>query len=157
MTIPVLFRDHFQNAYVVRSFKGVAAALGERFGITRWHVMPMPAGSPVSCIGLAYVQNLMIELIEAVPGQESIYMDWIPASDSAAKFHHHGFLIEREQDYQQTVDQFNAAGYGAAFAGRSGDILDFHYADTVAQLGHYCELVHLRPAGLDFFAPVPQN
>lgn len=157
MAIPILFRDHFQNAYVVRNFDGASATLRDRFGITKWHLMSMPAGAPVSRIGLAYVQDLMIELIEAVPGEESVYKDWIPASDTAAKFHHHGFLIEREEDYRRAVDQFNAAGYAAAFAGSSGDLLDFHYADTVAHLGHYCELVHLKPAGKEFFSPVPRN
>jgi hypothetical protein len=27
----------------------------------------------------------------------------------------------------------------------------------VAELGHYCELVHLRSGHKDFFAPVPRN
>ena len=157
MTIPVAFRDHFQNAYVVRNFDGASGMLRDRFGIAKWHVMRLPEGSPVSRIGLAYVQNLMIELIEAVPNQDSIYKDWIPKSDTAAKFHHHGFLIEREEDYQRTVEQFNAAGCPAAFAGSNGDMLDFHYADTVAQLGHYCELIHLKPAGREFFSVVPRN
>ncbi|MGE0387736.1 MAG: VOC family protein [Gammaproteobacteria bacterium] len=157
MTVPVLFRDHFQHAYVVRNMDGAMASFRDNCGVGRWQVMPMPEGSPIRAIGLAYVQKVMIELIEAVPGAESIYRDWLPASDSAARFHHLGYLIDSEAEYQALVRQFDAAGMRAAFAGSSGDILDFHYADTVAQLGHFCELVHLRPAGKDFFSQVPQN
>jgi hypothetical protein len=157
MTLPVLFRHHFQTAYVVRDLAGASAAFREHLGISKWHVLPLPDGSPVRRIGLAYVQNLMIELIEADPGQESIYRSWVPESDTAARFHHHGFLIDNTDEFHQAARQFEASGFRTAMAGNSGDILDFHYADTVDQLGHFCELVHLRPAGQDFFAAVPQN
>lgn len=157
MSIPVVFRDHFQHAYVVRNIEKAMANFRDKYGVSKWQVMPMPEGSPVGALGLAYVQNVMIELIEAAPGHDTIYRDWIPESETAAKFHHLGFLIESDEDYRKTIAQFEAAGIGAAFAGSSGDILDFHYADTVAQFGHYCELVHLRPAGRDFFSQVPHN
>jgi len=50
-----------------------------------------------------------------------------------------------------------AAGIRAVLTGSSGGILDYHYADTVQQLGHYCELIRLRPAGRDFWSAVPRN
>lgn len=160
MTVPV-FHNHFQHAYIVRDLEKAMARFKDLYGVANWHVMPMPPGegSPTSGIALAYVdaEKVMIELIEGVPEVESLYQDWIPESESGARFHHLGFLIDDEDEYRNVVGQFEAAGFPTAFAGSSGDILDFHYADTVAELGHYCELVHLRPAGKDFFAPVPHN
>src|SRR5215203_1480173 len=157
MSIPVMFRNHFQHAYVVRNLNKAMENFSDTYGVTKWQVMPMPEGAPVKALALAYVQNVMLELIEAVPGQDTIYRDWIPASETAAKFHHLGYLIDSEEEYLRIVKQFEAAGIAAGMAGRSGDILDFHYADTVAQLGHYCELVRLLPAGKDFFSQVPHN
>jgi hypothetical protein len=157
MTLPALFRDHFQTAYVVRNLDGAIGRFRDRLGVAQWHVMPLPPGGPVARIGLAWVQELMIELIEALPDQPSIYQRWVPETDTAARFHHHGFLIDGDDDYQRAAEQFTAAGYAAAMSGSAGDILDFHYADTVAELGHYCELVHLRSGHKDFFAPVPRN
>ena len=157
MSVPLIFRNHFQHAYVVRNLEKAMVPFRERCGVGEWQVMPLPEGSPVRAIGLAYVQNVMIELIEAVPGHETIYRRFIPESESAARFHHLGYLIEREEDYRAAVAQLEAAGWPAAYAGRAGEILDFHYADTFAQLGHYCELVHLRAAGKGFFAQVPHN
>lgn len=157
MSIPIVFRDHFQHAYVVRNLDKAMANFRDNYGVAKWQVMPMPEGSPVKVLGLAYVHNVMLELIEAVPGHDTIYRDWIPASDTAARFHHLGYLIDSEEEYLSTVKQFEAAGISAGMAGRAGDMLDFHYADTVAQLGHYCELVHLRPAGQNYFSQVPHN
>ena len=85
MSIPIAFRDHFQHAYVVRNLDKTMANFRDNYGVARWQVMPMPEGSPVKALGLAYVQNVMLELIEAIPGQDSIYRDWIPASDTAAR------------------------------------------------------------------------
>jgi hypothetical protein len=157
MCVPLIFRNHFQHGYVVRNLEKAMAPFRERCGIGKWQVMPLPAGSPVRAIALAYVQNVMIELIEAVADHETIYRRFIPESESAARFHHLGYLLEREEDYLATVAQFDAAGWPSAYAGRSGEILDFQYADTVAQLGHYCELVHLRAQGKGFFSQVPHN
>ena len=157
MSVPLMFRNHFQHAYVVRNLEKTMAAFRARCGVGKWQVMPLPSGSPVRAIGLAYVQNVMIELIEALPDHETIYRRFIPESESDARFHHLGYLIEREEDYLAAIEQFDAAGWPAAYAGRVGEVIDFHYADTVGQLGHYCELIHLRSDGQGFFSQVPHN
>ena len=158
MSIPVIFRDHFQHAYVVRNLDKAMATFRDNYGVKNWQVMPMPEGAPMRALALAYVQNkIMIELIEPIPGSKSIYSDWVPESESGARLHHHGFLIDSAEEYRRIAGQFDALGFPAAMAGTSGDILDFHYADTVAQLGHYCELIHLLPGGKNFFSTVPNN
>lgn len=157
MTVPLIFRHHFQHAYVVRNVEKAMAVFRADCGVGQWQVMRFPAGSPVRAIALAYAQNVMLELIEAIPGEDTIFRAFIPESESAARFHHLGYLIEREEDYLAAIAQFDAAGWRAAYAERSGEILDFHYADTVSQLGHYCELIHLRADGKEFFSHVPHN
>jgi hypothetical protein len=157
MSIPLVLRNHFQMGYVVRDVNKAAATLRDHFGVTRWQIRRMPESAPSSALGFAYVQQTMIELVEARPSQDTIFRDWLPESDSAARFHHLGYMIDSEQQWRETIGQFEAVGVRAALAGSAGDLLDYYYADTVAQLGHFCELVRLKPAGLNYFSQVPQN
>jgi extradiol dioxygenase family protein len=158
MTIPVVFRNHFQLGYVVRDIDAAIRVMTEKFGVGKWEVRrPSSKAAPARALGFAYVQQTMIELIDVDPERETIYRDWIPQGDGDIRLHHLGYMIDSEEDWHATVGQFEAAQISAALAGRIGDVLDYYYADTVAQLGHYCELVRLLPAGRDFWANVPQN
>jgi len=157
MALPTLFRHHFQVAYVVRDLDAASAAFHDQWGIANWYRIPLPGGQPVRRLALAYVQELMVELIEPHPEMPSIYQHWIPASPTAARLHHLGYLIDDAEEFQQTVQRLEGAGCKAAMAGRHSDLQDYHYADTVSALGHYTELIHLLPAGKTFFDAVPQN
>jgi len=157
MTIPVVFRNHFQAGYVVRDLDKAMAQMGDTFGVAKWQVRRLSPGAPSRALAFAYVQKLMIELIELWPDQDTIYHGYIPEIDNAARLHHFGYLIDSEEQWHETIAQFEAAGIRSALAGSSGDILDYYYADTVAALGHYCELVRLKPGGKEFWAEVPYN
>jgi hypothetical protein len=157
MTVPLVLRNHFQIAYVVRDIDKAVTNLREKFGIAKWQVRRMPESAPSSAIGFAYMQQTMIELVEARPSQDTIFRDWLPPSESGARFHHLGYMIDSEEQWRETVGQFEAADIRKAFSGSAEGLLDFYYADTVAHLGHYCELVRLQPAGKNFFARVPHN
>ncbi len=157
MSIPLVFRNHFQMGYVVRDVSKAAAALRDQFGVGQWQIRRMPDSAPSSALAFAYVQQTMIELVEARPSQDTIFREWLPDSDSMARFHHLGYMIDSEEQWRETIDQLESAGVRAAFAGSAGDLLDYYYADTVAHLGHYCELVRLKPAGLNYFSRVPHN
>ena len=158
MNIPVLFRNHFQMGYVVQDIDRAISIMKDKFGVARWEVRHLPRGAaPAKALGFAYVQHVMVELVQVWPGEETIYHDWIPAEDGAARLHHLGYMIESNEDWCDTVAQFEAAGVPTALAGSSGNLIDYHYADTVQQLGHYCELIRLRPAGRKFWSNVPRN
>jgi hypothetical protein len=156
MTPPLLLANHFQVAYVVRDMDKAIAAMGDKFGLARWQVLAMPQGAPAFRLGFARAQHLLVELVEADPEQKSIFRRWLPDTGSAARFHHLGYLVESEAEFEVAMGQFATSGV-RTFRGSSADLYDFAYADTVAELGHYCELVHLRPAGKDFFSGAPQN
>jgi hypothetical protein len=158
VTIPVVFRNHFQMGYVVRDMDQAIANMRDKFGVSKWEVRHLPRGAaPAKTLAFAYVQQVMIELIEVWPGDTTVYHDWIPAEDHAAKLHHFGYMMESEEEWRDTIAQFEAAGVPAALTGSARGLLDYHYADTVSQLGHYCELILLSPAGRNFWANVPRN
>ncbi|MBV9842747.1 MAG: VOC family protein [Sphingomonadaceae bacterium] len=161
MSLPALFGDHFQIAYVVRDTQAAIDVFTRRFGVKQWHVMDMVAvhgeQSAIRAISLAWSGDVMIELIEPVPGKASIYTDYTPATQDGIRLHHFGFLIPTMEEFEETVRLLDAAGFPTAAAGQFGDQLHFHYADTTPALGHYYELIHLPPAGANFFAAVPKN
>ncbi|TAK98547.1 MAG: hypothetical protein EPO08_18830 [Rhodospirillaceae bacterium] len=157
MNIPVVFRNHFQCGYVVRDIDKAIANMGEKFGVSKWQINRLSADAPGRALGFAYVQNVMIELVDVRPEQETIYRSWIPESDTAVRLHHLGYMIDTEEEWRSVISQFKAAGFRTALEGSVGDILDYYYADTVAELGHYCEFVRLKPAGKSFWANVPHN
>ena len=156
MTIPVVFRNHFQLGYVVRNLDPAIEEMRGKFGVAKWQVNVLPKSAPARVLGFAYVQQVMIELIEARPERETIYRDWIPEFDAAARLHHLGYMIDSDEEWRATIGQFEGSGFRSALTD-SSDFFDYYYADTVAQLGHYCELIRLKPAGRAFWANVPRN
>jgi hypothetical protein len=161
MAVPVLFRKHFQIAYVFRDARHAMARFGKRMGVAKWDLLDMVAltgaDSAVRYIANAYAGDVMIELIEPFPERPSIYRDWIPASDDAARFHHLGFLAETQDAWRAAVDLLAEDGFAVVHTGSYGDLLDFQYVDTVKELGHFYELIHLKPGGVEFFARIPNN
>lgn len=127
----------------------------DNYGVKEWQVMSMPEGAPMRALALDCAQNKT--MIEPIPGHDRNYKDWVPESDTAARFHHLGFLIDSADEYRQIADQFNTLDFRAALAGTNGDLHDYHYADTVSHLDHNCELIHLLPGGKNFFSMVPNN
>ena len=134
--------------------------MADHFGITRWQVMDMSAfgDQPTARrIALAYIGDRMVEVIEANPDVESLYTGWTPQGSAVLRFHHLGFLIDDIGAFAQARQHLIDCGYAIVSEGSFGDTLDFFYADTSAALGHLYEVIHLRPAGQDFFKHVPEN
>lgn len=157
MPIPLMPQGFFQFAYVVRTLEGGMRTMRERFGVTRWHVRELAPAAPARRLAFAYVEAAMIELVEAKPDEDSIYRAWIPESDDRLRIHHLGYLIDDEAEYAARVAGFAEAGIATAMAGIT-PALHYHYADTLALLGHYVELVRLTgDEGRAYWADVPHN
>ena len=87
-------------ACVVRDLDAASEVFHDQWGISKWCRLAMPEGQPLRKLALAYVQDLMVELIEPDPTMPSIDMDWIPASPAAARFHHPGYLIDGAEEFR---------------------------------------------------------
>ncbi|MBG6120062.1 MULTISPECIES: VOC family protein [unclassified Sphingobium] len=157
--IPHLYGRFFQLGYVTRDLDTAIAAYRERFGATEFMINAPPPRADGSLsatrrIGLAYIDDVMIELIEPESSMATIYDDAVPEAPGAIALHHLGFLVD---DHQATVDRMAALGYAVPAAGSFGDVLDYSYADTRADLGHYSEFIRLGEQGRQMFAAVPRN
>jgi len=154
-----LFGGFFQLGYVVRDLEQAIAAYQDRFGTTEFlEFTPpdLPDGSkpPTRYIALAYIDEVMIELIDVAPENPGIYGHAIPDDPSAIVLHHLGYLVP---DHTATLARLEAFGFRADLAGTAPGMLDYIYTDTRAQTGLYSEYIHLHPGGEAFFGSVPRN
>jgi hypothetical protein len=154
-----LFGGFFQLGYVVRDLEQAIAGYQTGFGATEFltFVPPdLPDGSrpPTRRIALAYIDEVMIELIEVAPEQPAIYGHAIPDDPSAIVLHHLGFFVS---DHEATLAQLEVSGFKTDMVGTAPGMLDYIYADTRAATGLYSEYIHLHAGGEAFFGSIPRN
>lgn len=133
----------FQQAYVVADLDAAMAATNTALGTREWATLP-PAmlpyryrGRSVECslaIGFARSGDVQIELLQPVAG-EGLHAEFLGARGPGA--HHLGFLVD---DLDAELAAAADAGYPEVMGGEFGS-LRFAYADTLADLGLYVELV----------------
>lgn len=161
MMHPVLFKRHFQVAYVVDDARSAIELLSARYGVEKWDFLDMeqihgPA-SPTRYIANAWVGDMMIEVIEPDETRDSIYRNWKKDSGQALRFHHLGFLADTAEDFSAAKRRLADSGLPIVADGSFGDVLEYAYADTTAELGHYYELIRLKAEGDSFFGRIPVN
>lgn len=161
MAIPVLFKRHFQVAYLVDDAKAGIEILSKHYGVEKWDLMDMAQihgpGSAARFIGNAWVGDMMIEVIEPDEGADSIYRNWKKDSGLPLRFHHLGFLIDSAEEFEAAKRQLADSGFPIVVDGSFGEVLDYAYADTTSELGHYYELIRLKSDGDSFFGRIPVN
>ncbi|MGE3693101.1 MAG: hypothetical protein AB7F98_17130 [Novosphingobium sp.] len=158
MSSPHLFGQMVQLGYVVTDFDKASARLGERYGIDRWKVVPLDPGSPASRIAMAYVGDVIFELVEVDLSVDllPIHRGWLPAEPHLARLNHAAFMLPSLEAWQGAQEHFRGMGVDMPVVMSFGDIFEFFYADTVAELGHWSEFICLGPAGADFLADIPR-
>jgi hypothetical protein len=158
MTLPVLYRDFFQFGYVVRDLDGAMRTMRDKFGVARWKIRHLPDNAPGRTLAFAYINGVMVELVDLRPGDDTIYHAWIPEADDALRLHHLGFLIDEESEWNARIAQYEASGFKPSIAGEIPDCMVWYYSDTVSALGHYTELIRFTSeAGKAYWADVPHN
>ncbi len=154
-----LFGGFFQLGYVTRDMDAALAAFRERFGPTEFAINAPSARadgtpSPTRRIALAYIDDVMIEIIEPDTTRPTIYDDARPATPGQIALHHLGYLVD---DHQGTRERLVRLGYDIPLAGSFGEALDYSYADTRRDLGHFSEFIRLGELGRQMFAAIPRN
>lgn len=152
-----LFSGFFQLGYVTRDLDAAIAAYRARFGPIEF-LINEPVGidgaaAPTRRIAMAYIDDVMTELIEPDPAQQTIYDEALPAEPGVIRLHHLGYLID---DHQAMLQRLGALGYAVPLHGSLPGALDYSYADTRAELGHFSEFIRLDEGGRAFFEAVPR-
>lgn len=151
-----LLGGFFQLGYVTKNVDEGCAALQDRFGAVEFMITSPPpmdgVPSPTRRIALAYIDDVMVEVIEPDPAQQTIYSEFV-RGDRSLMLHHLGYYID---DYATTLRRLGELGYATPLHGSFGDTLDYIYADTRADLGHYSEFIRLGEEGRAFFGSAPR-
>lgn len=157
----VLFKRHFQVAYLADNVDAAIALFADNYGIREWNVMDMldihGQGSATQYIATAWAGDVQLEIIQPIETVPSLYSNWRRDSGLPLRLHHLGFLIGSEAELAQAKAALAAKGSPIVAEGTFGEMLDFAYADTTAQLGHYYELIRLRSGGKQFLDATPVN
>lgn len=154
----IFFSGFFQFGYVTRNVDAAVATFREKFGPVEFLInAPQPIdgrASPTRRIALAYIDDIMTEIIEPDPAQETIYDHAVPATEGPIQLHHFGYLID---DHAAMLERLRTMGYAVPLYGSMPGALDYSYADTRADLGVFSEFIRLDEGGRAFFDTVPRT
>lgn len=158
MTGAHLFGQLVQLGYVVTDLDKAAVNFRNRYGIDRWKVVPLPEGSPSSRIAMAFVGEVIFELVEVNLSVEllDIHRGWLPEDPREARFNHVAFMLDSLDAWHGAQAHFRAMNVAIPVCMSFGEVYEFFYADTVPQLGHWSEFLCLGPGGKDFMADIPR-
>lgn len=143
----------FQHGYVTTDLEQATERFSrhlgiERFAISEWTLTPDSPGGPMSIrarIGFAYVDELMIEVIQPLGGDEGIYAAALPEQGFGLAFHHFGYAVDGAVDWAAFRAQL--ADADVLFESRAAT--SYLYVDTRAALGHFLEYVQFGPERLE--------
>ena len=153
-----MFGGFFQIGYATRDLDAAMALYRRRFGQVEF--LAYEPGivngltSPTRRIGLAYLGETMIELIEPDPEQQTIFDAALPDRAGSIGLHHLGYLID---DHDAMLRRLEGMDCDVVLQDRIDGFLDYSYADTRRDFGHFSEFIRLDQAGRDFFAKVPRS
>lgn len=153
-----IFGGFFQLGYVTRDVDLAVAAFRERFGpvdfLINDPVSPENPSPAARRIALAWIDDMMTEIIQPDFDQPTIYDAAVPDADGAIRIHHFGYLID---DHDRMLQHMVGLGYAVPMQGSMPGFLDYSYADTRAELGVFSEFIRLDTHGRIFFDSVPRN
>jgi hypothetical protein len=153
----------YQIAFVTTDLDQAMQLFSETYGIGRFRIkrdIPSAPGLPEMSahVAHAYVGPMMIELIQPVGGDDTLYREILPQHGFGIRPHHFGFIVRSEQELERISAALEAKKVPIAFDASMPGVARAVYADARRTLGHYLEYVYLRPeARRSYYAEVPHN
>jgi len=153
----ILGREHSHSAWVTNDLDRAIAIFSDRYGVSDFSFIegPMPSGGQIK-VAFAWAGGQVLEIIMASgPGAE-FYNDLLPDGEFAIRFHHLGFIVPDEAGWRDLEEDIAAGGWEVVLQTLTGTFIDAYYI-RAPELGHYLEYVRPFPAGVAFYANVPEN
>ncbi len=151
----------FQLGYVTTDLEAAIEVYAKRFGAGDFLTMDtakMNAGARyTSFVGLAWIGDVQVELIQPKDVNTPLYVDAMPKNGFGINFHHAGYLVDSEAAWRGVEDQLAAQAIPITSRSLVPDRMDIIYADARPIFGHYLEYVWARGEGLAFLQNVPRN
>lgn len=149
----------FQVAYVTRDLDRAVQTFQQRYGIGSFQFMRdnrFDASTTID-IALAWVGEVMIELIQPNGNGGSFFEVMLPAQKDGVRLHHLGHLIHDRAEWERMLAQLRQGDNPIAAQGSSEGFLEYAYADARKDTGHFLEYIYCEPAGRAFFDAVPRS
>lgn len=153
----LLRAEQFQIAYNTNDIDRACAIFRERFGIHEFRRLegPMPDGGHIR-VELAWVGNVMYELMMASGPGTTLHRRGLPADDFSIRHHHLGFVIHDDAQWAALEVEAQRTGRPLLNKRCNEGFMSTCFVDA-PELGHYLEYVFPEPAGLAFLNAVPGN
>ncbi|MGE3690485.1 MAG: hypothetical protein AB7F98_03785 [Novosphingobium sp.] len=153
----MLSREHSHTAWVTSDLDRALEVFAKRYGIGECSFLEgkNPQGGDIR-VAFAWAGGQVLEIIQASGPGFAFYNQLLPQGEFAIRFHHLGFIVHDEADWNLLEQDISAGGWKVELETLTGDFIDAYYIDA-PELGHYLEYVRLFEAGIAFYDAVPQN
>lgn len=153
----MLCKEHSHTAWVTNDLGRAMEVFARRYGVSKCTFLEGGGaeGGKIK-VAFAWAGGQVLEIICASgPGFE-FYNELLPDNEFAIRFHHLGFVIRKEAEWQQLEQEFGDQDWPITFSTLTGNFIDAYYIKA-PELGHYLEYVRPFEAGADFYNAVPVN
>ncbi len=152
----------FQLAYVTRDFERAVKMFADDYGMTEFGrlsnlEMTVPSGEKMKIeVGLAWIDDIQIEIIEPRGGHDGLYRDALDGRDSVVVPHHLGMLLDTREAIDEERARAARAGQQVVLDGEIAGMSAFMYVDARPLLGQYLEYLYFSPERLAFHRSMPR-
>ena len=147
----------FQLGYVTGNMDTASRRFADRFGMSEFHFMRGERGnrSGERRICLAYLNGMMIEIVEPGDNPDALYADALTLAGEGIALHHHGYLAPDHHVWRRVEECLARRQTPVIRRGSRAKVLDYIYANTFNELGHHIEYILLGPESDKLFGDVP--
>ncbi len=162
-TLPT-FAGFVQIGYVTTDLTQAIKLFADQHNVQHWAelrdltIEVQPGQNATLNIGLCWVGNVQLELIQPVSGATEVYREPLPAQGFAVRLHHLAQLIGTEAEFERQRNELQAQGQKLAINGaQAGGAVRYFYTDQRATLGHYIEHIYYSPEASQGMQQLPRN
>lgn len=158
----LLLDGFFQIGYATNDLDKALALFKDKFDMGPFAEMRnMAVQGPhntdmTASFALAYKGDTMIELIQPVAGDTSMFDHVLPTEDFAIRHHHFAFCLDSMEQLDEAEQKMRGQGIDIPVKGNGMEQVFFFYADTRPWLGHYSEYLTLTDKGRETYAQLPR-
>jgi hypothetical protein len=156
-----MFKNTFQIAYVTNDLRRAVEVFQSQQGVKEIAIfddftLEVAGGrQAVINVGLAYVGETQVEIIEPVSGEVDLYRTWLP-EEFAVRHHHFCHRLDSIAELESVKSRYEEGDCPIALDASLGETRLF-YADTTQLLDHYQEYAWIDPEAEKFMATLPRN
>lgn len=158
----LLLKGFFQIGYATSDLDKALALYQQKYDMGPFaEIRGIPVQGPnntdmIANFALAYKGDTMIELIQPVEGDTSMFDHVLPKNEFVIRHHHFAYCLDSMDELNAAEEMMRADNIDVPIRGNGMDQVFFFYADTRPWLGHYSEYLTLTDKGREAYAQLPR-